>query len=89
MKATGVILNRIGGPLEVSDLELETPRRGEVQVRIEAAGICRTDLHSMEGTFPSPVPTVPVAFPLTKIDDAIATLECGDAGRVVLIPEHN
>ena len=27
-------------------------------MQIEAAGICRTDLHSIDGTFPSPMPTV-------------------------------
>ncbi len=88
MKATGVNLNRIGGPLEVADLELETPsRRGTGANR---SGGDLPDRSALDGGNLSLAGTDGThSFPLDQIDDAIATLECGDAGRVVLIPEHN
>lgn len=58
VSATGVIFHGPGRPLEVAEIELEEPRYGEVLVRIEAAGICRSDLHVIEGHFEAATPTV-------------------------------
>jgi Zn-dependent alcohol dehydrogenase len=45
-------------PLEVADLELESPRRDEVLVRLAATGICRSDLSYIDGKWPAPLPIV-------------------------------
>lgn len=47
MKAA--ILREYGQPLTIEQVELDPPKTGEVHVRIEAAGICRSDLHFMKG----------------------------------------
>ena len=39
-------------PLKYSDLEKPTPREDEVLIEIEACGVCRTDLHVIEGDLP-------------------------------------
>ena len=52
------VLWEAGAPLSVEDVELEPPRAGEVQVRIAAAGVCRSDLHVMEGTWTPELPLV-------------------------------
>lgn len=39
-------------PLVVDDIEIESPRAGEVLVRIAASGVCRSDLHALEGESP-------------------------------------
>jgi S-(hydroxymethyl)glutathione dehydrogenase/alcohol dehydrogenase len=39
-------------PLEIEPVELEAPRAGEVLVRIAASGVCRSDLHVIEGRSP-------------------------------------
>lgn len=36
-------------PLRLAERELPEPGRGEVRVRVEACGVCRTDLHVVEG----------------------------------------
>ena len=41
-----------------STLEMDEPRDDEVQVRIVAAGICRTDLDVRDGHLPTPLPVV-------------------------------
>jgi len=43
------VLHDIGGRLKVEDVRLEPPRRGEVLVRVAAAGVCHSDLHLAEG----------------------------------------
>lgn len=42
-------------PLRLADLPMPEPGEGEVRVRVEACGICRTDLHVVEGELPPQV----------------------------------
>jgi len=64
MRITGAVLERIGAappfaasrPITVGDLELDPPESGELLVRIEAAGICHSDLSVVDGNRPRPVP---------------------------------
>ena len=39
-------------PLDLVDLEIPTPGRDDVLVRVATCGICRTDLHVVEGELP-------------------------------------
>jgi Zn-dependent alcohol dehydrogenase len=52
------VLHEPGAPLRVEELELEAPRPGEVRVRVEAAGVCHSDLHYMTGDLQCPLPVV-------------------------------
>jgi Zn-dependent alcohol dehydrogenase len=52
------VLRAVGEPLTIEDLELDPPGPGEVQVRIEAAGVCHSDLHYMTGDLPARLPIV-------------------------------
>jgi len=47
------VLEEFGAPLNVTDVELADPRAGEVLVRIEACGICHTDMYTASGADPS------------------------------------
>lgn len=46
-------------PLRLSDLDDPRPARGEVAIRVEACGVCRTDLHILEGEVTARLPVVP------------------------------
>ena len=39
-------------PLQIQDRPVPTPGRGEVLVRIEASGLCHTDIHAAHGDWP-------------------------------------
>jgi Zn-dependent alcohol dehydrogenase len=52
------VLREIGAPLGVEDVELDEPGPGEVAVRIEAAGVCHSDLHYMTGDLKAKLPLV-------------------------------
>jgi S-(hydroxymethyl)glutathione dehydrogenase/alcohol dehydrogenase len=47
------VLERFGQPLAVQEVELAEPRAGEVLVRLEACGVCHTDLYTASGADPS------------------------------------
>ena len=44
----GLVYAEAGGSLGVEELTLDPPGAGEVQVRVEACGVCHTDLHVVE-----------------------------------------
>lgn len=79
MKIRGAVLEHIGlprpyaesHPIRVSDLELAEPGPGELLVRIEAAGLCHSDLSVVDGNRVRPVP-------MLLGHEAAGTVEAGD-----------
>jgi propanol-preferring alcohol dehydrogenase len=63
VSATGVramVLHAAKTPLEESELERPTPVRGQLLLEVAACGVCRTDLHVVDGELPDPkLPLVP------------------------------
>ncbi|HUL45792.1 MAG TPA: zinc-dependent alcohol dehydrogenase family protein [Steroidobacteraceae bacterium] len=41
-----------GAPLELTELELPPPGEHEILIAVEACGVCRTDLHVLDGELP-------------------------------------
>jgi S-(hydroxymethyl)glutathione dehydrogenase/alcohol dehydrogenase len=58
MLIRAAVLWEAGTPLSVEEVELTDPKAGEVCVRIAAAGVCRSDLHVMEGVWTYELPMV-------------------------------
>lgn len=52
------VLRAPGTRLQVEDVELGPPLPGEVLVRVEAAGVCHTELHYIAGEMICPLPVV-------------------------------
>jgi S-(hydroxymethyl)glutathione dehydrogenase/alcohol dehydrogenase len=53
MQMRAAVLEEFGKPLEVQRVELNDPGPGEVLVRLEACGVCHTDLYTASGVDPS------------------------------------
>jgi len=54
----GAVLETVGQPVVITDLELIEPRAGEVRVRMLASGVCHSDLHVRDGEWDRPTPIV-------------------------------
>lgn len=50
MKAA--VAKELGKPLVIEEVPVPTPGAGEVLVKIEACGVCHTDLHAVQGDWP-------------------------------------
>jgi len=50
------VLRTCPGDLEIEELTTTAPEGREVLVRTAAAGLCHSDLHFLEGTYPHPTP---------------------------------
>ena len=53
MQMRAAVLEEFGKPLNVTHVDLAEPRAGEVLVRLEACGVCHTDLYTASGADPS------------------------------------
>ncbi|MFM1651332.1 Zn-dependent alcohol dehydrogenase [Brevibacillus sp. B_LB10_24] len=57
MKMKAAVMCHTGQPLEILDVELAPPKAGEVLVKVEATGICHSDLNALEDET-TPTPTI-------------------------------
>lgn len=72
-------------PLSILEIELEDPRPNEILVRIEAAGICHSDLSVVDGVRIRPVPMLlghEAAGIVVKTGSNVSDLEIGQ--RVIM-----
>ncbi|HRO81553.1 MAG TPA: zinc-dependent alcohol dehydrogenase family protein [Alicycliphilus denitrificans] len=55
-----MVLEQPGRPLRLTELPQPVPGEGQLLLAVEACGVCRTDLHLLDGELPDPVlPVVP------------------------------
>src|ERR671911_63743 len=55
-----MVLDNPGEPLRESELDDPRPGRGGLLARVRACGVCRTDLHVVDGELPDPkLPLIP------------------------------
>jgi S-(hydroxymethyl)glutathione dehydrogenase/alcohol dehydrogenase len=52
------VLHSLNEPLDVTDVEIDEPHAGEVRVRMQASGVCHSDLSVIEGVIPFMFPMV-------------------------------
>ena len=64
-----MVLKKRGAALEWTDLPDRQPGPGEIRVKVSACGVCRTDLHVVDGELPHPrVPIIPGHEIVGRID---------------------
>jgi propanol-preferring alcohol dehydrogenase len=77
-----MVLNTIGAPLVWTELPDRAPGPGEVRVRVTACGVCRTDLHVVDGELPhAHVPIIPgheIVGRIDAIGSGVAGLRLGE-----------
>lgn len=85
------VLTRVGHPLEIrTDVVVEDPRPGEVQVRMAASGVCHSDLSARNGVMMMPTPTVlghEGAGTVEQVGAGVTTVAPGDHVLVTWIPQ--
>jgi propanol-preferring alcohol dehydrogenase len=82
-----MMLRRIGAPLEWTELPDRTPGPGEIRVNVGACGVCRTDLHVVDGELPQrKVPIIPGHEIVGRVDAVGAGVEGLRVGERVGVP---
>ncbi len=97
MKIRGAVLTKLGveppyattRPLAIDEVELAPPGRGEVLVRIAAAGLCHSDLSVINGDRPRPTPMLlghEAAAVVEEPGEGVDDLKRGDHVVLVFVP---
>jgi S-(hydroxymethyl)glutathione dehydrogenase / alcohol dehydrogenase len=90
LKTKGALVWELNEPWSIDEIEIGEPRRGEVTVQLETAGLCHSDHHLMTGDFP--IPSYPVlgghegAGIITEIGEGVEHLAVGDHVVMSFIP---
>lgn len=82
-----MVLKRTGGPLEWTELADRPPGPNQIRVEVAACGVCRTDLHVLDGELPDPhLPIIPGHQIVGRIDALGAGVQGLALGQRVGIP---
>src|SRR5262252_1114191 len=85
MRVTAAVLHAVNKPYSVETVELDPPKRGEVLIRVGAAGVCRSDLHFQKGEATIAMPAVmghEGAGTVERVGEGVSMVKPGD--RVIL-----
>jgi len=87
VKIRAAVLEQFAEPLNVTEIELAEPQAGEALVRLEACGVCHTDMYTASGVDPSGyAPTVlghEGAGIVERVGEGVTSVKPGD--RVVTL----
>lgn len=84
MKAA--VLREVKKPLSIEEVQIDPPGRGQVMVKTAAAGVCHSDLHFIDGTWPMPLPAIlghEGAGIVERVGENVTSVQPGD--HVVLL----
>ncbi|MGV3479291.1 MAG: Zn-dependent alcohol dehydrogenase [Sphingobium sp.] len=80
MKAA--VLHEAKTPLTIEEITVDKPGPREVLIRTVACGVCRSDLHFVDGAYPHPLPAIPgheAAGIVEMVGEGVTTVKVGDA----------
>ena len=83
MARTGkaVLCRELNKPVVVEQITVDSPKRGEVMVRLAACGVCHSDLSATNGTIPMAPPLVlghEAAGEVVEVGEGVSSLAVGD-----------
>jgi S-(hydroxymethyl)glutathione dehydrogenase/alcohol dehydrogenase len=81
-RAKAAVCREINQPVVVEEIEVESPRRNEVMIKLAACGVCHSDYSVTTGTIPFPPPVVlghEGAGLVVEVGEGVTGLAVGDA----------
>ena len=81
MKA--IVVNKVGGPevLQLQEVEIGKPGKGQALIKIAATGVNFVEIYQRRGTYPKPLPYIPgseAAGTVEAIGEGVKTVKVGD-----------
>ncbi|MGC8862018.1 MAG: zinc-dependent alcohol dehydrogenase family protein [Armatimonadota bacterium] len=77
-----MVLDSPGQPLRAAQIDDPEPAPGQIRVRVRACGVCRTDLHLVDGELPNPkLPVIPgheIVGEIDRLGDGVTRFRIGD-----------
>ena len=76
-------------PMQLEEVELAGPRAGELLVRMEAAGVCHSDLSVVDGSRIRPLPMAlghEAVGVVEEVGEGVQDVRCGDHVVMAFVP---
>ena len=87
MRMKAMVLDAPRRPLRLAEVPRPAPGPGQVLLRVRACGICRTDLHAVDGDLPEPkLPLIPGHEIVGTVEEVGGGLDGGLLGRRMGVP---
>jgi S-(hydroxymethyl)glutathione dehydrogenase/alcohol dehydrogenase len=83
------VLYEINKPLVIEEIDIDEPGPGQVMVKTVSSGVCRSDLHNIEGTLPIDLPVVlghEAAGIVERVGEGVTHVQPGDHVVMNFIP---
>lgn len=88
MKMKAAVMAEVGAPLQICEVELASPKAHEVLVKIEATGVCHSDLNALNDET-TPIPTIlghEGAGIVVEVGPNVKTVKVGDKVALSWVP---
>ncbi|MDJ0787825.1 MAG: Zn-dependent alcohol dehydrogenase [Myxococcota bacterium] len=88
-KAKAAVVRELNAPVVIEELEVESPKLGEVMVKMKACGVCHSDYSTTNGTIPMPPPLVmghEAAGIVEEVGPGVTDIAVGDHVVIVWVP---
>lgn len=79
MKAA--VCYEVGKPLVIEEIDIDSPRPGEVKIKMAATAVCHSDIHAFRGEIPEALPSVgghESAGYIEEVGEGITSVKPGD-----------
>jgi S-(hydroxymethyl)glutathione dehydrogenase/alcohol dehydrogenase len=89
MRIKAAVLNELGAPLTVEEVELDPPKAGEVLVKLKATGICHSDVSVFTGHIPTAIPIIlghEGAGEIVEVGEGVTRVRPGDHVLLTYLP---
>jgi len=77
-----MVLQEVKKPLELKDIPKPSPKPEQVLIQVSVCGVCRTDLHVVDGELPSPkLPLLPghqIVGTVRQVGEKVTNFKVGD-----------
>ncbi len=81
-RSKAVICREVNKPPVVEEIEVDSPKAGEVMIKLDACGVCHSDLSATNGTIPLPPPLIlghEGAGKVVEVGEGVTDLAVGDS----------
>lgn len=80
--AKAVVCRELNAPVQVEEIRVDPPKRGEITIKLAACGVCHSDLSATNGTLPLPPPLIlghEGAGTVVEVGEGVTDFQVGDA----------
>ena len=82
-----MVLEKLGEPLRLRSLDVPVPENGQILIKVSACGLCRTDLHLVDGELDDPrLPIIPGHQIVGHVEQVTSSVTDFTVGQRVGVP---